>query len=217
MAKLQLTSQKFNETGIRLREEGDFSAAAYAFLGAQRLGDGSEKTIINIADCFNRAHDHQAALDAIKPLIALGTGSSEAYWHCGMINASLHNHLVARDMFQESVNRAQKDYEAARAHFYLADNEKHLENFDKAVSEFRESIRLNPKSKVAYQYLASLLQALGRHDEALEVEKTAEAAQIPEAEGPEVGESSADAAAANPAHMLEPMGQGGLEGAEGPE
>lgn len=165
----------WNNLGNTLREAGDLPRAIEALERAAALNPRAAVLQLNLARALADADRAEEAFRATQAALALAPGDPQAL----LETAKLHARAERYDEALALLKRAQ-DALSADADFWIAKGLAHagLDEQDDAEAAYRRAIARAPNLALAYANLGFLLESQSRLDEAEEVLRQAEAANV---------------------------------------
>lgn len=161
-----------NNMGVILLNEGDSGRAVAHLRRALDFRPRYADALFNLGLCAFKTGDRQEAVRLFGQALREDPRSERAHVYLGFILLEARRPDAASEHFRAAL-RVRPDQEAA--HHHLAVALMQLEDFPAAERHLRETIRLNTRNPEAYNNLGVVLMAQGRHGEAVEALRTADA------------------------------------------
>lgn len=127
------------------------------------------RVMLGLGMAYKENHQHTEALEALGKAIANDPGRSSAYSIEGVVLTSLGRHAEARDVYHRAMRLDSHDYLAP--YFCAVDLERDAGNDEEKLSLLDQSIKINPRSALAYFEIGKIslcAGALARAQEALQ-------------------------------------------------
>jgi tetratricopeptide (TPR) repeat protein len=151
-------------------DQGRYDDAISQFQRAVCLAPGLPSALVRLASLLNRAGESHAALLLLDRALASGAEAQPCYLALGNTHTKLKNYAKAEAAFLKALEKTPKSA-AGRQQSHeglglLAQAQARLGKDAEAMANFQRALEMNKDSAVATVGMASLLQTLGRFDEA---------------------------------------------------
>ncbi len=147
-----------------------FSCIVFLFFSIHLLFSQSLSVLVHKGDSCLQAKNSSLAIQFYSRAIALDSKCSMCYYKRGVVYTQEGYHTEAiNDLYYTSLLRiAQKDEVLEHTFFLIGENYKALNQLEKALENYTNTVLLNPKNHEAIESRIYLFLTLKKHKEALD-------------------------------------------------